>query len=88
MCHFGTKNARPSISPSSELLCGLTLTEPLFPYFHESTRKDRSDGKKLSVSLTSFTPAARRGAPSINLLAGPDTPPVCAPSRLYLFFLT
>ena len=44
-------------------------------YFHGSTKKSRSDGKKLSIPSTSGTPAARHGAPSIKLLAGPDTPP-------------
>jgi len=35
--------------------------------------------KKLSIPSTSRTPTARREPPSINLLAGPDTPPFCSP---------
>ena len=72
MCHVGTKSARPFIAPSSEPQWGLTLIEPLHPYIHGSIRRGRSDGKKLSVPSTSPTPAARCGAPSTNLLAGPD----------------
>jgi len=33
MCHAGTRSARPSIAPSSKLQWGLTLIEPLCPYF-------------------------------------------------------
>jgi len=35
--------------------------------------------KKLSIPSASRTPTARREPPSINVLAGPDTPPVCGP---------
>jgi len=34
---------------------------------------------KLSIPSTSRTPTARGEPPSANLLAGPDTPPVCVP---------
>ena len=44
-------------------------------------QKNRSDGRKLSIPLTSCTLAARRGAPSTNLLADLDTPLSCASSR-------
>ena len=81
MCHVGTKKVRPSIAPSSEAQWGLTPTEPLHPYFYGSTRRDRSDRKKLSIPSSSRTLAARRGAPPIKLLAGPDTPRACTPSR-------
>ena len=59
---------------------GLTLIEPLGPYFHGWNRRNRSDWRKLSIQSTSRTRAARRGAPSINLLAGLDAPLACAPS--------
>ena len=39
ICRAGTKSARPSIAPSSEPQCGLTLTEPFLPWFHGSTRR-------------------------------------------------
>ena len=39
-----------------------------------------SDGRKLSIPTTSSTLAAKRGAPSTNLLAGLDAPLACAPS--------
>jgi len=50
-------------------------------YFHGSTINHRSDGRKLSISLTSRTPAARRAASSINSLADLDTPLACAPCQ-------
>jgi len=49
--------------PPSKPLWRLTLTEPLRPHFHGLTRS-RSDGKKLSIPLTSRTPASRRGEQS------------------------
>jgi len=68
MCHTGTDSARPSITPSSEPQWGLTLIELLRPYYLGYNRRSRSDGKKLSIPSTSRTLAARRGAPSTNLL--------------------
>jgi len=59
----------------------VTLSASLRPYFHNSTRRGRNDRKKRSDPSTSRTPAAMREAPSTNLLAGPETPPVCAASR-------
>jgi len=47
MCHAGTKSARPSITPSPEPQWGLTLIEPLRPYYLGSGRRSRSDGGKL-----------------------------------------
>ena len=35
--------------------------------------------KKLSIPLTFPTPTAKREPPPLNLLAGPDIPPICAP---------
>ena len=81
MCHAGTKSAKPFTTHSSEPHRGLTPIELLCPYFLGSNRRSRSDGKKLSISSTSCTPAVRRGAQSTNLLAGLDTPLACAPSR-------
>ena len=66
ICHVGTKSARPFIAPSSKPKWGLTLIEPPHPYFHGSTIRSRSDGKKLSIPSTPPTPAARPGAPSTN----------------------
>jgi len=60
---------------------GLPLTEPPRPYSLEYSRRSRIDGRKLSTPSTSRTPAARRGEPSTNLLAGLDAPHTCAPSR-------
>ena len=79
-CHAGTKSARPSIARLSEPQWGLPLTEPPRPYYLNYYRS-RSNGRKLSTPSTSRTPAARRGEPSTNLLAGLDAPPACAPSR-------
>jgi len=45
MCHAETKSGRPSITPSREPRWGLTLIEPLCPYFRESNRRSRSDGR-------------------------------------------
>jgi len=72
MCHAGTKSARPTHTPSSEPQCGceLTLTEPLRPYSLGSNRRSRSNGRNPSIPPTSHTPAARRGVPSTNSLAG------------------
>ena len=81
MWHARTKSARPSIAPSSESQWGLTLINPLRPYFLSSNRRSRSNGSKLSTTSTSRTLAARRGAPSTNSLAGLDAPLACAPSR-------
>ena len=50
-------------------------------YSLDYNRRSRSDERKLSTPSTSRTPAARRGEPSTNLLAGLDAPPVCAPRR-------
>jgi len=57
---------------------GLTLTEQLRPYVCGSTRRSRNVGMKLSIPSTSCTPAAKHGAPSTKILAGPDPPLVCA----------
>jgi len=85
MCHAGTKSVlRPSIAPLSEPQRGLPLTEPPCPYSHDYNRRSRSDGRKLSTSSTSRTPAARRREQSTNLLAGLDAPLACAPSRRIL----
>jgi len=46
MCHAGTKSARPSNAPSPEPRWGLTLIEPLRPYYLGSGRRNRSDGRK------------------------------------------
>jgi len=74
------KEARPFIDTFSEPQWGLTPTELLWPYFHEWTTRGKSS-EKLSISSISCTPAARCGAPTINLLAGLDTPFACAPSQ-------
>ena len=84
MCHAGTKSARPSIAPLSETQWGMPLTEPPRPYSLDYNRRCRSDGRKLSIPLTSRTPAARRGEQSTNLLAGLDAPLACA--RLGKFY--
>ena len=81
MCHAGTKSARPSIAPSSEPQWGLTLTEPLRPYYLDCNRRSRIDGRKLLIPSASRTLAARCGEQSTNLLAGLDAPLACAPSR-------
>ena len=81
MCHVGTKSARPFIAPSSEPQWGLTQIEPLRPCFPGSNRRSRSDGRKLSIPSTYCTLVARRGAPSMNSLAGLDALVTCAPSR-------
>ena len=79
MCHAGTKSARASIAPLYEPQWGLPLSELPRPYSLDYNRR-RSDGRKLSTTLTSHTLAARRGEQSINLLAGLDVPLACAPS--------
>jgi len=81
MCHVGTITARCFIAPSSEPQWGPTLIERLRPSFLGSNRISRSDGKKLSIPLTSRTLATRRGAPSINLLTGLDGRIDCAPHQ-------
>ena len=45
MCHAGTKSARPSIAPLPEPQWGLTLIEPLRPYYLGSGRRSRIDGR-------------------------------------------
>ena len=75
------QSARSSIASSSEPQWGLTLTEPLRPYYLGSGRKSRRDGRKVSTPSTSRTLAAKRGEQSTNLLAGLDAPLACAPSR-------
>jgi len=79
-CYVATEGARPFVAPSSEPQCGLTLIESLRPHFLNSIRS-RIDGMKLSIPLTSRTPVAKCGAPSINLLAGLDAPFACNRSR-------
>jgi len=81
MFHAGTKSARPSIASSPEPWRGLTLIEPLRPYYLRLGRRSRSDGKKLSIPSTSRILAARRGEPSTNLLAGLDAPFASALTR-------
>jgi len=61
MCHAETKSARPFIAPSPEPQWGLTLIEPLRPYYLGSGRRSRSNGRQLSIPSTSRTLAARRG---------------------------
>jgi len=80
MCHVRTKSVRPFITPSSEPQWGLTPIQSLCPYFFGSYRRSTSDGKKLSMPSTSFTPTARHGSPSINLMARLDTPHTSTPS--------
>ena len=80
MCRAGTKSARPFIAPSHEPRWGLTLIEPLRPYYIGSGRRSRIDGRKLSIPSTSRTLAARRGEPSTNFLAGLDARFTSAPS--------
>ena len=46
MCHAGTKSVRPSVAPLPEPQLGLTLMEPLRPYYPGSGRRSRSDGRK------------------------------------------
>ena len=70
LCHSFTRAQR-----------GLTLIEKLRPYYLDSGRRSRSDGRKLSTSSTSRTLAARHGEPSTNLLAGLDAPFASAQSR-------
>jgi len=81
MCQAGIKNARPSIAPSCKPQWGLTLIDPLRPYYPGSGRRSRSDGRKLSIPTTYRTLAGRRGESSTNVLAGLDTPFISAPSR-------
>jgi len=81
MSHAGTKSARPFIAPSSEPRWGLTLIEPLRPYYLGLIRRSRSDGRKLLIPSTSRTLVAKRGEPSTNLLANLDAPFTCATSR-------
>jgi len=69
MCHVGIKSARPSIAPSSEPQWGLT-DKVASPYFQVSTRRVRSDGKKLSNPPILAVQPQKREAPSTNLLAG------------------
>jgi len=80
-CQVETKRARPFIVPSSEPQQGLTLIEPLRPYFPCGKRRNRRSRRNLSIPSTSRTTAAMRGTPSMNLLAGLDAPIACAPSR-------
>ena len=80
MCRAGEKSARHSISPSPEPQWGLTLIELLRPYYLDSGRRSRSDGRKWSISSNSRTLAVRRGEASTNTLAGPDAPFTSAPS--------
>jgi len=68
--HAGTKSARPS-----------TFLQPLRPYYLGYNRRSMSDGRKLLIPSTSRTLAARRGAPSTNILASLDGPLACAPPR-------
>jgi len=81
MCHVGRKSARLISSAFSQPQLGLTLKKLLRFCFSCSTRRGRSDEKKLSIPSTSRTPAVRGGAPSTNLLAGPDNLLFCAPSQ-------
>jgi len=81
MCHAGTNSARPSVTPLPEPQWGLPLTEPPRPYSFDYNRRNRSNGRKLSIPSTSRTLAARRGEQSTNLLAGLDASFACAPSR-------
>jgi len=59
MCNAGTKSARPSIAPSSKPQWGLTVTEPLCPYYLDYNRRSRNDWRKLSTPPNSRTLVAR-----------------------------
>ena len=50
-------------------------------YSLDYNRRSRNNGRKLSTPSASRTPAARRGEPSTNILAGLDAPPAYAWSR-------
>jgi len=78
------KECETSIAPLSKPQWGLPLIEPPRPHSLDYNRRSKSDGRKLSTSSTPRTPAARRGEPSTNILAGLDAPPACAPSRQIL----
>ena len=81
MCHVGTTSAKPLVVPSSETQWRLTLTEPFRSMFLRSTRRARSDGRKLSAPSTFRTLAARHGEPSTNVLTRSNTSFVCALSQ-------
>ena len=80
MCHAGTKSATLSIAPTSEPQWGLRATSSLL-FRLEQKKRNKSDGRKLSMPSTSRTPAARRGGLSMHSLAGPDAPLACVQSR-------
>ena len=69
MCHAGTKSARPSIAPSSELRCGLTLIERLRPFYTGLGRKSRSGGRKLSIP-SNFSHSSRMAWRTVNKHSG------------------
>jgi len=69
MCHAGTKSARSYIAPLPEPQWGLTLIEPLRPYYLGSGRRSRSDWKKQFIPSTSRTLATRRRR-TMNKLTG------------------
>ena len=79
--HVGTKSINPFITPSSEPQWGFTMIERFVPNFPDRTEEAGSDGRNLSIPSISRTPAARRGAPSINLLASKDACLASTPSR-------
>jgi len=81
MYHAGAKSARHSIASSPDPQWGLTLIKLLRPYYLGSDRRSRSDGRKLSIPLTSRTLAARHGDLSTNLLGALDAPFASVTSR-------
>ena len=78
MCHAGTKSARSSFLRAP---AGFDSDRAALSLLSRIEEENRSDGKKLSIPSTSRTLAARRGAPSINLLGGLEAPFACAPSH-------
>lgn len=56
-----------------------TDSEPLCSYILSSNKRSRSHGNKLSIPLTSRTPVARPGVPSINFLVDLETALARAP---------
>jgi len=78
MCHAGTK---PSIAALPRPQWGLTQIDWLRLFYLDSSKRNRSDGRKLLIPSTSCTPAARCGEPWTNLLPCLDVPLTSFPSR-------
>ena len=86
--HGCRKNYVPSWDKECETLCRSLIWAPMrtdsdrsASSFFSENRRNRSDGEKLSIPLTSRTLIAKRGVPSTNLLAGLDAPLACALSQ-------